>query len=91
MLQLQTLISRVAQLESQMSQLESKLDTYSTAQAACNQCARDSTTSTSTCCETSQATIWKPTSFIAMFERMNNKMLQLESLVASTAALSAVS
>jgi hypothetical protein len=85
-LQLQTLISRVAQLESQLNLLESKLNTYVTS----NPSERDSTTSTATCCETSQATIWKPTPLIAMVEQMNDRILQLESQVASTAALGAV-
>jgi hypothetical protein len=85
---LQTLISKVAHLENQLNLIERKLDTYLAAQAACNQPASDSTTAA--CCETSQATIWKPTSFIAMFELMNNRILQLESQVASTAALGAV-
>jgi outer membrane murein-binding lipoprotein Lpp len=82
-LDLQTLISKVAQLES-------KLDIHLAAQAASNTCARDSTTSTATCCETSQATIWTPTPLIAMFELMNSRMLKLENQVVSTADPGAV-
>jgi hypothetical protein len=89
-LQLQTLICKVAQLESQLNQLERKFDTHVAAQVACNLSASENTTSTATCCETSQATIWKPTPLIAMFEKMNNRIMQLESQVASIAALGAV-
>jgi methyl-accepting chemotaxis protein len=75
-------------LENQLTLIERKLDTHLAAQAACYQPASDSTTAA--CCETKQATIWKPTSFTAMFELVNNRILQLESLVASTADLGAV-
>jgi vacuolar-type H+-ATPase subunit I/STV1 len=84
--QLQTLISRVAGLENHLSVIEHKLDKHIVTQAVSNRFTSSDNT-TATYCETKQIKAWKPTTFIAMFEQIIDRIKRLESPVASIAVL----